>query len=92
MSCAASWWLRTGAGSPWTSSCVINAGGQRIAAEAPPGETLLCSCFLETRRWRFAVGGSKGYLVISLADAAPPTPVPLGTAAPVLALPPLPAP
>ena len=48
--------------------------------------TLLCSCFLEKRR-RFAVGGSKGYLVISLvADAAPPTPVPLGTAAPVLAL------
>ena len=65
---------------------VITAEGQRVAAEAPPGVTLLCSCFLEKRR-RFAVGGSKGYLVISLvADAAPPTPVPLGTAAPVLAL------
>ena len=49
--------------------------------------TLLCCCFLEERR-RFAVGGSKGYLlVVSLdAAAAPPTPLPLGTAAPVLAL------
>ena len=66
---------------------VITAEGQRVAAEAPPGVTLLCCCFLEERR-RFAVGGSKGYLlVISLdAAAAPPTPVPLGTAAPVLAL------
>ena len=66
---------------------VITAEGQRVAAEAPPGVTLLCCCFLEERR-RFAVGGSKGYLlVVSLdAAAAPPTPLPLGTAAPVLAL------
>ena len=66
---------------------VITADGQRVAAEAPPGVTLLCCCFLEERR-RFAVGGSKGYLlVVSLdAAAAPPTPLPLGTAAPVLAL------
>ena len=66
---------------------VVTAEGQRVVAEAPPGVTLLCCCFLEERR-RFAVGGSKGYLrVVSLnAAAAPPTQVPLGTAAPVLAL------
>ena len=66
---------------------VITAEGQRVVAEAPPGVTLLCCCFLEERR-RVAVGGSKGYLlVISLdAAAAPPTQLPLGTAAPVLAL------
>ena len=68
---------------------VITAEGQRVVAEAPPGVTLLCCCFLEERR-RVAVGGTKGFLlVISLeldAAAAPPTQLPLGTAAPVLAL------
>ena len=68
---------------------VITAEGQRVVAKAPPGVTLLCCCFLEERR-RVAVGGTKGFLlVISLeldAAAAPPTQLPLGTTAPVLAL------
>ena len=67
---------------------VITAEGQRVVAEAPPEVTLLSCCFLEERR-RLAVGGSKGFLLVTSLDAAsggPPTQVPLGRRGPVLAL------